>query len=77
MDRRIAGDGSSPSRPTTLPAWKKKKLWHQLRKLDRQISKLSGAWSMSFARQFINKIIKLDEKRKKIRNQLKGYKNES
>lgn len=72
--------------PTFSTISKKKKavLWSRLKKVDRQISKLFGYscsikymldsdWYHKVWPERIGKIIKLDLKRKQIRNQLKGY----
>lgn len=72
MNGRIAGTGSSPVLPTKS---QRTKLWKRLRKLDRRISELSSPFSCYFAKNSIEKIRKLDQKRKEVRNKLKGYKN--
>jgi len=48
-------------------------LWKRLRRLDRQIAKLSNPFSIATARHLKDKVIKLDQKRKDVRNKLKGY----
>lgn len=69
---------------STISKKKKQVLWNQLRKVDRQISKLLGHscsvkymldsdWYHKVFPERIAKIIKLDLKRKEIRNKLKGY----
>ena len=75
--------GSSPTFSTITPK-KKAVLWNRLRKIDKQISKLLGYmhsikrlqasdWHKIVWPERIDKIIKLDLKRKQIRNELKGY----
>ena len=87
MCRRAAGDGSSPSSPTILPKWKKTRLWQQLRKLDRKCGKLLYYLQMSTYGlppgkmnckpqnyyKWKKDFEKYDEKRKEVRNKLKGY----
>jgi hypothetical protein len=69
---------------STISKKKKQVLWNQLRKVDRQLSKLLGYidsitlvlasdWYNRVYPERIAKIIKLDLKRKEIRNKLKGY----
>lgn len=69
---------------STISKKKKLSLWNQLRKTDRQISKLVGYydtiqkamksdWMHLYNPDKIDKLIKLDIKRKNIRNKLKGY----
>jgi len=48
-------------------------LWKRLRRLDRQITKSSYPFSITTGRQLKDKVIKLDQKRKDVRNKLKGY----
>lgn len=70
MNGRIAGTGSSPVLPTKS---QRTKLWKRLRRLDRQITKSSYPFSITTGRQLKDKVIKLDQKRKDVRNKLKGY----
>lgn len=72
MNGRIAGTGSSPVLPTKS---QRTRLWKRLRKLDSQIAKLSYPFSIYTARHLKDKVKKLDQKRKEVRNKLKGYKN--
>lgn len=74
--RRVAGVGSSP----ILSPSQKTRLWQRLRKYDRQIAKIDerSRWEYYFVeKKDIPKLKKkrsdLDEKRKNVRRQLKGY----
>lgn len=81
---RISGNvGSSPTF-STITKKKKAVLWTRLREIDRQISELLGymssikklqasEWHNKVCPERIAKIIKLDLKRKQIRNELKEY----
>lgn len=80
MDRRIAGTGSSPVLPTKS---KRTRLWNRLRRLDREIWNLDKHHLYGFGKYLfykdedkidLSKREILDQKRKEIRNRLKGYK---
>ena len=75
MGRRAAGAGSSPVLPTKS---QRTKLWKRLRRLDRELyfydtflKKMTG-YRIYRADLWVEGI-KLDQKRKEIRNKLKGY----
>jgi hypothetical protein len=80
MDRRVAGIGSSPKHSLSLK--QKTKLWKKLRKLDCEYSRLkdlnSSGWNLWYNRPYQAnqaKMSEIDDKRKEIRNKLKGYEN--
>lgn len=88
MDRRIAGEGSSPSLSTT----QKSKLWFRLRYLDRKITQLDKdlLWASQMYQigdnnekrrkqyEMLNKKYEdIDLKRKEVRKKLKHWKGEN
>jgi hypothetical protein len=77
--RRLGDAGLSPAY-STISVKKKEQLKSALRKVDRQISFQFHPWKLEMMRktpnlyyQELQRFTKLDEKRKNIRNKLKGY----